>query len=54
VCRWGQLAVLDQLVVVSLGVVDDPQDPDEAKGAGRYRRRVGSAKPKARAGTVAA
>ena len=32
VCRWGQLAVLDQLVVVILGVVDDPQDLDEAEG----------------------
>jgi hypothetical protein len=28
----GQLAVLDQLVVVILGVVDDPQDLDEAEG----------------------
>ena len=32
VCRWGQLAVLDQLVVVILDVVDDPQDLDEAEG----------------------
>ena len=28
----GQLAVLDQFVVVILGVVDDPQDLDEAEG----------------------